>query len=255
MASLDQTDLWALYKAEGGRDERDQLILTYSPLVKYVAGRVAAGLPNSVDSADLVSYGIFGLMDAIEKFDPSRGFAFETYAMSRIKGAMIDALRSLDWVPRSVRSKARRVEQAYQKLESKMARSPTEAELAAELDMSVDQLQALLGQISKLGLVALDDPLAGERNEARTLGDALPDQGEEPGAALDRAETKRQLAASIAMLPERERTVLGLYYYENLTLAEIGQVLGVTESRVCQIHTNAVLHLRSKLAAAERRAG
>jgi RNA polymerase sigma factor for flagellar operon FliA len=245
--------LWAEYKESGAQANRDALIVHYSPLVKYVAGRVAVGLPQNVDQADLVSYGIFGLIDAIEKFDLGRGYKFETYAISRIKGAIIDELRSIDWVPRSVRSKARSLEKAYSKLESQMHRTPTDAELAAELGMSDTQLQTTFTQISFIGLVALDEMLGGERGgEGMTLGDTVPDSGDGPVAAYEVEEMRQILAQAISDMPEREKIVLTLYYYEGLTLAEIGEVLGVTESRVCQIHTKSVIHLRAKIAASER---
>jgi RNA polymerase sigma factor for flagellar operon FliA len=245
--------LWAEYKAEGRRDQRDRLIVHYSPLVKYVAGRVATGLPQSVDQADLVSYGIFGLIDAIEKFDLARGFKFETYAIARIKGNILDELRSIDWVPRSVRAKARALEKAYATLEGKLHRTPSDAELAAELDLTEDQLQTTLGQISFTGLVALDEMLSGgDRSDSATLGDTLPDGGMGPVAAFEVEEMRHILADAINRLPEREKTVLTLYYYEGLTLAEIGSVLGVTESRVCQVHTKAVIQLRARIAASER---
>lgn len=246
--------LWAQYKANGARSERDQLILHYSPLVKYVAGRVAVGLPQNVEQSDLVSYGIFGLIDAIEKFDPKRGYKFETYAIARIRGAIIDELRAIDWVPRSVRAKARALENAYAKLEGNLHRSPTDDELARELDITDAQLQTTLSQISFVGLVALDEMLSvgGERGESLTLGDTIADSGEGPVAAYEVEEMRHILADAINSLPEREKIVLTLYYYEGLTLAEIGQVLGVTESRVCQIHTKAVLQLRSKILASER---
>lgn len=246
--------LWAAYKVNGTREERDQLILHYSPLVKYVAGRVAVGLPQNVEQSDLVSYGIFGLIDAIEKFDPERGYKFETYAIARIRGSIIDELRAIDWVPRSVRAKARALENAYAKLEGNLRRTPTDAELANELDITEAQLQTTLSQISFVGLVALDEMLSvgGERGESLTLGDTIADQGEGPVAAYEVEEMRHILADAINSLPEREKVVLSLYYYEGLTLAEIGQVLGVTESRVCQIHTKAVLQLRSKILASER---
>lgn len=243
--------LWDAYRDDPGRATRDRLILHYSPLVKYVAGRVAVGLPHNVEQADLVSYGIFGLIDAIEKFDPSRGFKFETYAISRIKGAILDELRSIDWVPRSVRAKGRAVERAFSKLEATLKRSPTEAELAAELDMTDAQLKAVLGQLSLTGVAALDEML-GDRGDATTLGDTIPDRADGPMALLERSELRSQLAEAIERMPEREKIVLTLYYFENLTLAQIGEVLGVTESRVSQIHTKAVLQLRSRLQAAQR---
>jgi RNA polymerase sigma factor FliA len=246
--------LWVEYKETASTELRDRLIVHYSPLVKYVAGRVAAGLPQSVEQADLVSYGIFGLIDAIDKFELERGFKFETYAIARIKGAILDELRSIDWVPRSVRAKARALEKAYAKLEAQEHRSPTDAELAQELGMTEDQLQTTLGQISFIGLVALDEMLSGggERGESVTLADTVPDTRPGPVAAYEVEEMRHRLADAINRMPEREKVVLTLYYYEGLTLAEIGQVLGVTESRVCQIHTKSVIHLRSKLAASER---
>ena len=246
--------LWADYKANRDVAVRDQLLVHYSPLVKYVAGRVAVGLPQNVEQADLISYGIFGLIDAVEKFDPARGYKFETYAIARIKGAILDELRSIDWVPRSVRAKARSLERAYAKLEATHRRTPTDDEVARELGLSEDQFQALVGQLSFVGIVALDELLSvgGERGESMTLGDTIADASDGPVGAYEVEEMRQLLAQSINRMPEREKIVLTLYYYEGLTLAEIGQVLGVTESRVCQIHTKAVLQLRSKITAAVR---
>jgi RNA polymerase sigma factor FliA len=253
--AADIAQLWADFKAGADRTTRDRLILHYSPLVKFVAGRVAVGLPQNVEQSDLISYGVFGLIDAIEKFDPERGFRFETYAISRIKGAIMDELRSIDWVPRSVRAKARAVETAYSKLEATLHRPPTDAELSEALDVTEDQLQATLSQISFVGLAALDETLtvgAGTERESFTLGDTIADQGAGPVDTFEVEEMRQLLADSINRMPEREKIVLTLYYYEGLTLAEIGQVLSVTESRVCQIHTKAVLHLRSRIAATQR---
>jgi RNA polymerase sigma factor for flagellar operon FliA len=246
--------IWLAFKRDGDQHARDQLIVHYSPLVKYVAGRVAVGLPQSVEQADLVSYGIFGLIDALEKFDLERGYKFETYAIARIKGAILDELRSIDWVPRSVRAKARSVEKAYAKLEARLHRSPTDEEIARELGMTETQLQSLLAQMSFVGLVALDELLSAgaDRGEALTLGDTIADGGDGPVGAYEVEEMRQILAQSINRMPEREKIVLTLYYYEGLTLAEIGTVLGVTESRVCQIHTKAVLQLRSKISSAVR---
>ena len=247
--------LWTEYKSTGDRRIRDQLIIRYSPLVKFVAGRVSAGLPHSIEQADLVSYGMFGLIDAIEKFDADRKVKFETYAITRIKGAIIDELRSIDWVPRSVRTKARAVEQAYAALEASLGRAPSDAEVASELQISENDLQQIFGQISYIGIVGLDEVISsgsGERGESVTLGDTLSDQGDGPMAAFELEEMKQILAGAINRLGDREKIVLSLYYYENLTLAQIGQVLGVTESRVCQIHTKAVMQLRGRLMMAER---
>ncbi len=244
-------ELWREFKASGEERLRERLILHYSPLVKYVAGRVGVGLPPNIEQADLVSYGIFGLIDAIEKFDLERAIKFETYAISRIKGAIIDELRSIDWIPRSVRYKAREVEKAYASLEAKLHRSPTEAEVAGELGIKLEDLHAIFSQVSFVNVVALDELLTagGEKGDKMSLVDTLEDtKAEDPVAAFETEETKYLLAKAINTLPEREKIVVTLYYYEGLTLAEIGQVLGVTESRICQMHTKAVLQLRGKLA-------
>jgi RNA polymerase sigma factor for flagellar operon FliA len=247
----DLSELWDRLRRDGDPDARDRLILHYAPLVKFVAGRVASGLPSSVEQADLVSYGIIGLIDALTKFDPERGFKFETYAISRIKGNMLDELRHNDWVPRSVRTKARSLEQAVADIQAREHRPATDAELAEELGCSEDQLRTMLGQVSFTGLAALDELLGHGRDDgSATLADSLADAGPGPLAAYEVTEVREQLNASIRALPERERTVVGLYYYEGLTLAEIGGILGVTESRICQIHTKAVLSLRALLAAA-----
>lgn len=243
-------ELWVEYKDRDRKDARDRLIVHYAPLVKYVAGRVSVGLPANVDQADLTSYGMFGLIDAIDKFDSERGIKFETYAISRIRGAIIDELRAIDWVPRSVRAKARSVEQAYSALESKLGRTPTDSEVADEMGIAGRDLQQIFGQISFVGIVALDELLnaGSERGEGITLGDTLADtHGQDPMLAFEQQETRHLLADAIKRLPEREKFVITLYYYEGLTLAEIGEVLGVTESRVCQMHTKAVLVLRSRL--------
>ncbi len=251
VTEIDQ--LWIDYKNTNESALRDQLILHYSPLVKYVAGRVAVGLPQTIEQADLFSYGVFGLIDAIAKYDLDRGYKFETYAIARIKGAMLDELRSTDWVPRSVRAKARAVERAYAKLEADLHRGPTDVELAEALGLDETQFAALLTQIFFVGLVALDEIIyvGLDRNEPMSLGESLPDDGHGPMAVFEIEETRQALADAIGHLPEREKVVLTLYYYEGLTLLEIGRVLGVTESRVCQIHTKAVLHLRAKLLARE----
>ncbi len=242
--------LWETFKATGDSALRERLILHYSPLVKYVAGRVGVGLPPNIEQADLVSYGIFGLIDAIEKFDLERAIKFETYAINRIRGAIIDELRSIDWIPRSVRFKAREVEKAYQALEAKLQRTPTEAEVAHEMGVKLEELHAIFSQVSFVNVVALDELLhaGGERGDKMTLGDTLEDpKAPDPINLFEGEETKYILAKAINTLPEREKIVVTLYYYEGLTLAEIGQVLGVTESRICQMHTKAVLQLRGKI--------
>jgi RNA polymerase sigma factor for flagellar operon FliA len=244
-------ELWKSFKETKDANLRERLILHYSPLVKYVAGRVGVGLPPNIEQADLVSYGIFGLIDAIEKFDITRAIKFETYAISRIKGAIIDELRAIDWIPRSVRYKAREVEKAYAALESRLHRTPNEAEVAQELGIALEDLHAIFSQVSFVNVIALDELLnvGGERGDKLSLVDTLEDtKAEDPVQVFETEETKYLLARAINTLPEREKIVVTLYYYEGLTLAEIGQVLGVTESRICQMHTKAVLQLRGKLA-------
>jgi RNA polymerase sigma factor for flagellar operon FliA len=244
-------ELWRQFKETKEERLRERLILHYSPLVKYVAGRVGVGLPPNIEQADLVSYGIFGLIDAIEKFDLERAIKFETYAISRIKGAIIDELRAIDWIPRSVRYKAREVEKAYAALEARLHRTPTEAEVAQELGIALEDLHTIFSQVSFVNVVALDELMSAgqERGDKLSLVDTLEDtKAEDPVAAFETEETKYLLAKAINTLPEREKIVVTLYYYEGLTLAEIGQVLGVTESRICQMHTKAVLQLRGRLA-------
>ncbi|EHK87301.1 RNA polymerase, sigma 28 subunit, SigD/FliA/WhiG [Saccharomonospora azurea SZMC 14600] len=241
--------LWREFSRAPSQRVRDRLVLHYAPLVKYVAGRVGTGLPTHIDVADLIQSGIFGLVDAIEKFDPGRGLRFETYAMQRIRGAILDDLRSQDWVPRVVRSRAREVERAHERLGARLRRTPTDAEVAAELGISLRELRDLYGQLRLTSVLALDD-LMGPNKESGTgsPADTLPDDDAvDPAAILVDQDNRKQLAEAVAQLNERDRIVVSLYYFENLTLAEIGKVLGVTESRVSQLHTRAVLRLRAKL--------
>jgi RNA polymerase sigma factor for flagellar operon FliA len=242
--------MWEDFKATAEPAVRERLIMHYSPLVKYVAGRVGVGLPPNIEQADLVSYGIFGLIDAIEKFDIERAIKFETYAISRIRGAIIDELRAIDWIPRSVRSKAREVERTYAGLEGELHRTPTEAEVADRMGIALSDLHHIFSQVSYVNVVALDELLSvsGEKGDKLSLVDTLQDtKAEDPVQAFESEETKFLLSRAINQLPEREKIVVTLYYYEGLTLAEIGRVLGVTESRICQMHTKAVLQLRGKL--------
>ena len=242
--------LWIDFKATEEQGLRDRLILHYSPLVKYVAGRVGVGLPTNIEQSDLVSYGIFGLIDAITKFDLAREIKFETYAITRIRGAIIDELRSIDWIPRSVRAKAKSVERAYAELQTTLHRTPTEVEVAAHMEISLSDLHTIFSQVSYVNVVALDELLGGgDKGEGVSLGDTLEDtRAEDPVMAFETEETKQILAEAINGLPEREKVVVTLYYYEGLTLAEIGKVLGVTESRICQMHSKAVIQMRSKMA-------
>jgi RNA polymerase sigma factor for flagellar operon FliA len=230
-------------------------VVAYSPLVKYVAGRMSSGLPAHVEEADLISYGLIGLIAAIGRFDLTREIKFETYAIPRIRGAIIDELRSLDWVPRSVRARAREIERANTKLEARLQRAPTDDEMSAELELTVDEFQEALLQISSSTIVALDElwSVSDSSGDQVSLLDTIPDRGApDPQSVVDQGELRDRIADAIAALPEREKLVVALYYYENLTLREIGEVLGVTESRVSQLHTKAVLRLRSKLQTEDR---
>jgi RNA polymerase sigma factor FliA len=242
---LDIEQVWEQWFARRDSVSRDRIIVHYSPLVKFVAGRVGAGLPSSVDPGDLVSAGVFGLIDAVERFDPERAVKFETFAVPRIRGAIFDGLRSLDWVPRSVRSRAREVEGAFTELEGKLGRAPTDEELSKHLRLSATEFQKWLSSIASTTVGPLDRALVAG-TEPRALSGDVPDS---PSAIVEEGEVRRLVKAEVRRLPDREKLVLSLYYDEGLTLAEIGSVLGVTESRVSQIHTKAVLHLRARLSA------
>jgi RNA polymerase sigma factor FliA len=255
---LDETQtLWNNYKRTGDKALRDRLILTYAPLVKYVAGRLGSGLPAHVEDDDLVSYGLLGLIGAIERFDPDRDIKFETYAIARIKGAIIDELRSMDWVPRSVRARARDIERAIADLERKLMRAPNDDEIASKLGVSEEEFQDSLLEISRSSIAALDELWVGPSGtgDAVSLIDTIEDaQAPQPQQAMAQTELREALSESIARLPEREKLVVTLYYYEELTLREIGEVLGVTESRVSQLHTKAILRLKARLSGSTSRA-
>src|SRR5262245_27510130 len=244
--------LWREYRRSNDPGLRDRLILAYAPLVKYVAGRLGSGLPSHVDEGDLVSYGLLGLIDAIQRYDPGRDIKFETFAMSRIKGSIIDELRALDWVPRSVRSRAREIERAIAELEAKLGRAPSDEEIARRIGITGEDLDESLTDISRSSIGALDELWSvSDAGDQVSLIDTIEDPtGARPADVLDETETKELLADAISRLPEREKLVITLYYYEELTLREIGEVLGVTESRVSQLHTKAVLRLKSRLSGA-----
>jgi RNA polymerase sigma factor for flagellar operon FliA len=248
--SFELRELWRRYKDEEDDSARERLVVAYSPLVKFVAGRTGARLPSHVEQADLISYGMIGLIEAMERFEPKRQIRFETFALQRIRGAIIDELRSLDWVPRSVRAKARDIEEANSRLEHELGRVPSDAELADRLSMSEEELQESLIQISNSSILALEElwMTPDASGDKVSLLDTLEDErAPDPQAALDTSELKDRLGEAVQDLPERETLVIALYYFENLTLREIGEVLGVTESRVSQLHSKAVLRLRSKL--------
>ncbi len=249
--------LWREYRAKADPAIRDRLIVTYAPLVKYVAGRLGSGLPAHVDDEDLVSYGLLGLIGAIERYDPERDVKFETYAIARIRGAIIDELRALDWVPRSVRSRARDIERAIGELEAKLGRVPSDEEIAGKLGLTTEQLDESLSEISRSSIAALDElwTISGSGGDQVALIDTIEDtDAPDPQGALSQVELREAIADSIARLPEREKLVVTLYYYEELTLREIGEVLGVTESRVSQLHTKAILRLKARLAGSATRA-
>ena len=246
----DVNELWRTYKRTKDQALRDRLILNYAPIVKYVAGRLGSGLPAHVDEGDLVSYGLLGLISAIERYEPDRDVKFETYAIARIKGSILDELRALDWVPRSVRSRARQIERAMAELEAKLARAPTDEEIAAKVGITVEELEGSLTDISRSSIAALDElwTVSGSDGDQVALIDTVEDEhGPEPQAAFAQTELREIVADAITNLPEREKLVITLYYYEDLTLREIGEVLGVTESRVSQLHTKAILRLKARL--------
>ena len=254
-SEIDKEDitLWKKYKASGDSKMRDALILKYAPFVKYVAGRMAVNLPNNVEYEDLVSYGVFGLMDAIEKYDPERAVQFKTYAKTRIRGAILDELRVLDWTPRSVRQKAKRLEKAYAELESQLGREAKDEEVAEYLEITVQELQKLLEETRQSLVLSLDenDPNSDQPGQSRLnffedLNTLTPEQ------KATGKEVKKMLAESINKLNDRERLVITLYYFEELTSKEIGSILGVSDSRVSQLHTKAILRLRGRLSKIKR---
>jgi RNA polymerase sigma factor for flagellar operon FliA len=246
----DMSAVWVQYKEKHETSARDELIVHYAHLVKYVANRLAINLSSVVEVDELISYGIEGLIDAIEKFDHKRNIKFETYAITRIRGSIIDGLRAMDWVPVSVRQKSKELERCYTSLEARLGRSATDAEVAAELGINLREFATLLREVAASTIISLDDFIPGEDGDDRKkrIVDMLED--ENAGDALDLlelGEVKALLAQTIARLPEKEKTVVALYYYEGLTLKEIGAVLSLSESRISQLHTKAILRLRGSL--------
>lgn len=240
--------LWMAYIQHRNPAVQQQLLDAYANLVKYVVDRFSAMLPRYVDKDDLLSSAVIGLMDAIDAFDPKRNVKFESYAMPRIRGSVLDQLREMDWVPRSLRRKAKMMESAMVSLESTLERPPTDEEAAEYLDVDIDTYREMLLEVNAISFVSLDEPISNADGQSGTMMDVVEDPAESnPLLELEDEDTREQLVHAIEQLPERKRLVVALYYYEELTLKEIGEVLGVTESRVCQIHAEAVLFLRSKL--------
>lgn len=249
---MDEGEIWRKYKKTSDANLREKLIIKYAPLVKYIAGRVAVNTPPNIEFDDLVSYGIIGLIDAIEKYDLKAGCKFKTYATIRIKGAIYDELRLLDWVPRSVRQKAKSMEEIYSSLESRLGRPATDEEVAEAMNITIEELNQVTMEVSGTSVVSLDDIRhIGSDSDEVSIRDTIESQVVPgPEARVEREEVKRLLIEAINKLPQREREVIALYYYEELTLREIGEVLGVTESRISQLHTKAIMRLRGYLSRA-----
>jgi RNA polymerase sigma factor for flagellar operon FliA len=240
-------NLWEQYKTNHDQRIKDALIMKYASFVKYVAGRIAVNLPSNVEFDDLVSYGILGLIDAIDKYDSDRNVKFKTYAKTRIRGAIFDELRVLDWTPRSIRQKARKLEKAYAKLEGKLGRDARDEEVAEYLNIDISELHKLFDETKKSLLLSLDE-IFYDDEEGSSRFDFIEDQkSDNPQTKIEEAEAKKILADAISKLSDRERMVITLYYYEELTSKEIGKILGVSDSRVSQLHTKAILRLRGRL--------
>ncbi|HEX3671654.1 MAG TPA: FliA/WhiG family RNA polymerase sigma factor, partial [Candidatus Cybelea sp.] len=225
------------------------VIHKYLHLVKYVAGRLSVNLPSNVDINDLINDGVFGLMDAIEKFDDARSVKFETYAITRINGAILDALRSLDWVPRTVRQRAREMDRAFEGLEAELGRDPTDDELAARLGVSIRELDVVRQRVRGTSLVSLEEPLPSSGEHELSVGDTIEDSESDVPGEIERDELRHELVSAVEGLPHPERTVIRRYYFRGDTLKQIKDELGVSESRVSQIHAQAVGHLRQRLRA------
>lgn len=248
--ALNERDMWTAYKAAGDPRTREEIILRYLPLVKYVAGRIAISLPPHVEIDDLTSYGIFGLIEAIERFDMTRGVKFETYAVARIRGSILDGLRALDWVPSGIRQKARALEKAYAKVEGNLGRSAADEEMAAELSMSVEAFRKHISTLAGCTLVSLDDLWVQEDESdagIRAIEMIEDVDAPDPQRHAEVEDRKRILAQAIDRLPEKEKLLVTLYYYEGLTAKEISLLMQLSQSRISQLHTKAMLRLRGYL--------
>lgn len=245
----EENKLWREFKKTKSSALRDKFIRQYMPLVKYVAGKVSVGLPASIEFDDLVGFGQFGLLDAITKFDPDKGVKFKTYAVTRIRGAIFDEMRQLDWVPRSVRQKSKEIEDTIGDLESRLGRPATDAEVAKEMNMSEEEFQQTVMKVSGTSVLSLNDVwYSGDDNDHMSIGDSIESPSSlNPDVQVEREEIRKVIIEAINELPEKEKMVIVLYYHEDLTFKEIGQVLDVSESRISQLHTKANLRLRAKL--------
>ncbi|HHY93637.1 MAG TPA: FliA/WhiG family RNA polymerase sigma factor [Firmicutes bacterium] len=251
-SSAEAQALWARYKGQGDRSAREELAVNYLPLVKYVAGRIRMTLPAFVEEGDLVGYGVLGLLDALQKFDPGRGVKFETYAVTRIRGAILDGLRAVDWVPAHVRQRVRDLQQAYSRVEGRLGRAATDEEMAEELGITVVELHDRVNEAAATSLVSLEGLWAAEAREGPVLS-SLPDrEAPDPTELAEWEEKKEVLAWAIARLPEREKTIVSLFYYEGLTLKEISRLLKVSPGRVSQLHAQAMLRLRAAIERVEK---
>ncbi|MDR1445665.1 MAG: RNA polymerase sigma factor WhiG [Treponema sp.] len=241
--------LWVEYRRTKDQKIRETFVIQYSPLVKFVAGKVAVGMPHNVEFDDLVGFGSIGLLDAIDKYDPERGVKFKTYAVTRIRGAIFDELRQIDWVPRSVRKKAKELEETVANLESQMGRTATDQEIASSMGLDDEEYSKTVMKISATSIVSLNEVWSGvDENEKNSIGDTIESPiSLHPDVMVEKEEIRRVIIDAIRELPEKEKQILVLYWYEDLTLKEIGEVMKVTESRVSQLHSKAMLHLRAKL--------
>jgi len=244
---MDLMTLWEEYSKTKDLGIREDLILKYVYLAKFVAGRLYASYGNNVEFDDLVSYGIFGLIDAIDKYDFTRGVKFETYAQLRIRGAIIDQLREIDWLPRSVRQKSKELEKAYSEIENKLGRPATDEEMAESLSLSVEEFQKKIQNITTYSIISLDDLIEQKREVVSSEEDS---QIETPESVIENTEVKEILVDAISLLPEKEKKVVSLYYYEELTYKEIGKLLSISESRVSQLHTKAIIRLKNRFRSA-----
>ncbi|MCL2720340.1 MAG: RNA polymerase sigma factor WhiG [Treponema sp.] len=248
-AEKTEEELWQQYRKNRDPAIRETFIKQYAPLVKYVAGKVAVGMPNNVEFDDLVGYGVFGLIDAIDKYDPDKNVKFKTYAVTRIRGAIFDELRLIDFVPRSVRQKTREIESTISSLEAQLGRTASDQEIAGALGIDESEYMKVIQKISGTSIISLNDLwYSGDDNDKVSIGDSIESPSSlNPDVIVVNDEIRRVIVEAINELPDKEKKILVLYYYEDLTLKDIGRVLQVTESRVSQLHTKAVLHLRSKL--------